>query len=429
MNKFKLNSYLYFLEYNEDVVCLNLLNKQIIILEGKKYNQLKQTKNNIDSLKEINPNLFSLLLKLEFIIKAEINEMDWINSDYNVEIFRNTSYRLTVLPTLNCNYRCWYCYETKDPKLMSKDVFQRIIKHINYKIDVDKVTKIDLDWFGGEPLIGFEKVVYPLSLKAKDICKKNKIGFTNQITTNGLLVNESMIDKFNCIKLNNFQITLDGNKYYHEKVKKGINTYQRTVNNINLLCSHIDNINLVLRINFTDQNLESSVDIIEDINKENRKKIEVSFQRVWQIKDNNQYYYNVDKIKAIFKAEGFKLSEYNIQLVQACYVDRLEQAIINYNGDVFKCTARDFLQENREGILDSEGFIDWDFSKQYKRFGKKRYENEMCLNCDLLPACYGPCSQKVLEINPDNFDKICNYNGLKLSIDEMLKRYYHEEII
>ena len=95
---------------------------------------------------------------------------------------------------------------------MSKETIERIKKHIKHKIEVEKIPSLSLGWFGGEPLLCFDTVVYPISQYAKQLCKKNKIRYTSSITTNAYLLNEDIISKIIDIELFSYQITLDGDR-------------------------------------------------------------------------------------------------------------------------------------------------------------------------------------------------------------------------
>ncbi|HOH74428.1 MAG TPA: hypothetical protein PKW38_01450, partial [Paludibacteraceae bacterium] len=66
-------------------------------------------------------------------------------------------------------------------------------------------------------------------------------------------------------------------------------------------------------------------------------------------------------IISVFKANNLKTSynKYNDSVRESCYGDKKNQATINFNGDVYKCTARDFKPENREGVLMDDGTIEW----------------------------------------------------------------------
>ncbi|SDC81596.1 uncharacterized protein SAMN05216323_105323 [Williamwhitmania taraxaci] len=428
MSKFRLNKFTYFLEYNNDVICFNLVNKFFFVLNVENYLLLKKHEDDLDKLKSVKLNLFTAMKKIYVIVDEDEKEIDRVKLQYLTSVYRDSTYRFTIIPTLNCNFDCWYCYETKTKGSMHQDVQDNILRHITHKITNERISSIDLDWFGGEPLMCFDDVIFPLSQKISQLANNHNVKFSNQITTNGYLLSKTRIDKLAEIELNRFQITLDGNKENHQKVKKGKNTYAKTVSNINELCQNIEKLDLKLRINFSDENLASCVDIIADIPLENRKKIQVAFQRIWQLKNINDYYYDVDEVKKIFKQAGFRVDEYTTPQVQLCYADKLEQAIINYDGLVFKCTARDFVESNSDGCLNSEGMIDWNIKKLSRRLGHIKFDNPKCLSCDLLPVCYGPCSQKIVETDPGEFNRICNYQGLKQSVDEMLKRMYHEQI-
>ena len=109
-----------------------------------------------------------------------------------------------------------------------------------------------------------------------------------------------------------------------------------------------------------------------------------------------------------------------------CYADLLQQAVINYDGKVFKCTARDFSTHKADGVLQSNGEIEWDKSIICKGLGNATFENEFCISCELLPACMGPCSQKMIEYDKSyNFEHICLKGGFKHSIEQRIDRFYN----
>jgi uncharacterized protein len=423
--KYKLNKYNYFYQVNGDVVCLDLLQKVSITIPYKNYLLIEHHKNSIEELNDVNKHLFSLLYKTGFIIDYDIDEFKIVKSKYNSEIFRNNTYRLTILPTMDCNFSCWYCYEDKIKGLMNSEIQERIIEHVKRKIEIDGISNLQLDWFGGEPLLGFDRVIYPLSKKIISLAKKNEIHFSNQITTNGYLLTNKMLSQLIEIQLNNFQITLDGNEEAHNKIKNGKNAYKKTITNINMLCEGVEKAEIALRINYTDESLKTSLDIIDDFPKINRTKLRINFQKVWQLIDKSDKSLELVEIKQKFEDEGFNIFSYELKDVSVCYANQYEQAVISYDGNVFKCTARDFKKENADGYLEEDGLIEWNIDKHSRRFGINAFEKyEQCRVCDILPACYGPCSQKVLETNMLDFNKICNYEGIKSSLNELLKKNY-----
>lgn len=87
-------------------------------------------------------------------------------------IYADRDYSLFLNPTLECNFSCWYCYETHEKGYMSEKMIEKIKKHIIYMIEKIHINSLTLSWFGGEPLLYFNEVVYPISLFAKEICEK-----------------------------------------------------------------------------------------------------------------------------------------------------------------------------------------------------------------------------------------------------------------
>ncbi|MDR1793104.1 MAG: radical SAM protein [Bacteroidales bacterium] len=196
MKKYKLSTYNFFKIFEDNIVtCMNLVEKICFCLSKEKYDLLLNHKDNIEHLAKDNPYLVSALYKLGLIIDAHEDETQKIIVQHRKEVYSRRSYRITILPTLNCNFKCWYCYEEHSKAVMDKSVQQSIIKHIKREIAESGVQHIQMDWFGGEPLMCFDDIVYPLSLKVKNICKKEDVFFTNSITTNGALFTSNSIKK------------------------------------------------------------------------------------------------------------------------------------------------------------------------------------------------------------------------------------------
>ena len=142
-----------------------------------------------------------------------------------------------INPTLECNFNRWYCYESHPKGRMTKKTMNKLKNHLRLKVEDDKITSLNLSWFGGEPLMYFYEIVYPLTKFAKKLCKNNNIPFVSNVTTNGYYIDEEMIKKINEIGLYGFQITLDGHRKKHNKVRNanGKPSYDKIIENINLL--------------------------------------------------------------------------------------------------------------------------------------------------------------------------------------------------
>lgn len=133
-----------------------------------------------------------------FIVDAEFDELEYILFKNRVETMQNKQYHLTINPTLQCNYKCWYCcVEEQNTKYelrrMNDETIEILKKHINYMIKVEKIFSLHLDWFGGEPLMFFYEVILPISKYALELCKTYNIPYTSHVTTNAYYIDDNMI--------------------------------------------------------------------------------------------------------------------------------------------------------------------------------------------------------------------------------------------
>ena len=129
-------------------------------------------------------------------------------------------------------------------------------------------------------------------------------------------------------------------------------------------------------------------------------------------------YFSLPITVELFQSEGYNVSSHKIlhSVIDSCYGDKRNQALINYNGDVFKCTARDFLTENRLGYLNQNGIIIWEKNSLERRMTSK-FNRPICHNCRIAPLCGGGCSQQAME---NLFANECLYHYTKQDIDNII---------
>lgn len=341
-----------------------------------------------------------LLENYGFIVKNDINEKELIKGFYLHRRYSSRKYLLILNTSLDCNLNCWYCYENHIPKShMSLDLIQRILKHINLKYQIDPFETLELSFFGGEPMINY-KAISALLNGVKEQGKINNFKVHLTFTTNGTLIAPKYIELLTPFSTS-FQITIDGSKDMHNsirKFKKGQdkNSYGRILNGLQLLSNANADFRFIIRINYDDKVLEHITSLISDLSFLDKKRSIISLQRIWQCKaaqiDLSKLFRAIETINnAGFKADIYSLT----RKYECCYADNLNQAIINYDGKVFKCTARNFAKEKPYGHLNSLGIIEWDTDLIQKRLSLNIPEK--CSNCKLLPCCPGICSQKLLD--------------------------------
>ena len=212
----------------------------------------------VDNLEEVHPDFYHYLIENEFLIEQEVNEVEKVKMDSTRVDENPNMFFLTINPTMNCNFKCWYCYEThiKDSKLSDKTI-QAICNHINIVFNTyPNLKDFKLSWFGGEPLLYYDTTVKPILEYAYKNFKNTKVNFYSTFTTNGLLINIDRIIDFKKYSVNFLQITLDGFEEEHNNVRyisKNKGSFIQIVDNIILLAKN--EINVTVRINFSENTL------------------------------------------------------------------------------------------------------------------------------------------------------------------------------
>lgn len=430
-NVYHLSKYNYFKKVNNTIIGVNLINKVLFALDEDKYNLLVLFQNNLNLLKEENFVFYNAMKKLGIISTSDADEAFYENAllKRRLVVFRDSSYRLTVNPTLNCNFSCWYCYESHSKRSMSEETMQNVLKFIKRTASRTDIQVFELDWFGGEPLLYYKKILYPLAVAAKEICDKENVYFVSGMTTNGYLINKNMIDFFKNVNMQSFQITLDGSKDFHDKIRythTGKGSYDTIIGNVILLAKELKPQNLTLRVNYTLGSFNSIWNITKSFPTSVIPRIKIILQQVWQDEEHNKLMVkDIGDLQFELEKAGFQVEKEILHcgINTTCYADNLNQAVVNFDGRVFKCTALDFERSKEDGILTEDGNITWNNILSHK-IVRATFENEYCKECKYLPVCYGPCHKKATAVlDGDDFNKYCFIEGIEETLDYIMTEF------
>ena len=121
----KLSQFNIIANYKENVVVFNTLTNSFLYLNKHIYDRLYDL-NYINRLPEINPDLYEKLRKSGVIIDSSFDEYGELLNRHQQAVNDRSIYDLTLLPSLDCNLRCWYCFEKHAKGThLSKEMFQQ----------------------------------------------------------------------------------------------------------------------------------------------------------------------------------------------------------------------------------------------------------------------------------------------------------------
>ena len=370
----------------------------------------------------LTPNLINKLKDHGFIIPKETDEIELIRNRFKVEIEKK-DYFLVILPTLNCNFNCWYCIQDHIPSMMSESTRNSLVQHIKHMIEVENITSLHIEWFGGEPFMGFKNIILPISNIARDLCRDANIPFVNTATTNGFFITEDKYQDLANIKMTGFQITLDGERDNHNNVKylandilKKVSAFDITLQNIAGYLRFNPEASLKLRINYTHDNLTNN--IITQISgffpKDIQNRVHIILKKVWQEKTDKDFYSHTLDLQSDFIKNGFSVNILDIVYdFVPCYANRRYYTAVNFNGDLLKCTAsNDLYAEEPLVMINADGSLSWKDGIE-TAYSSSSFENEKCLDCKYLPICMGNCPR-----NHIAHATSCKFDNLDINIDE-----------
>src|SRR5690606_20137919 len=116
---------------------------------------------------------------------------------------------LTICPTLNCNFRCTYCYQHHLKGVMRADVRNRIAAYVAAS---DGLQDLHVTWFGGEPLLAMTVVE---GLSERFLAGPHR--YSASIVTNGSRLTPAHSRRLVELNVTRAQITLDGPRDLHDQ--------------------------------------------------------------------------------------------------------------------------------------------------------------------------------------------------------------------
>ncbi len=164
-----------------------------------------------------------------------------------------------------CNLNCSYCFASQgkyhgERALMSLDVAKR---SLDFLVENSGTRhNLEVDFFGGEPLMNFN-MLKELVKYARSIEKKHNKNFRFTLTTNGVLIDDEVIEFANS-EMSNVVLSLDGRKEVHDRFRvyhNGKGSYDDIVPKFKKLVDARNGKNYYMRGTFTHNNPDFLKDV------------------------------------------------------------------------------------------------------------------------------------------------------------------------
>lgn len=337
----------------------------------------------------------------------------------------------------DCNLRCKYCFADEGEykgcrKLITPEVGKKAVDFVIQNSGPRKNIEIDL--FGGEPLMAFDAIKEIVKYAREEEVKHNKnIRFT--MTTNATLLNDEIMDYINK-EMGNIVLSIDGRKEVNDKVRvryDGSGSYDKILPKIQEMVQKRDKSKqYYVRGTFTRENTDFYEDVkhladlgfkeisVEPVVLPKEHELSLRKEDLPVIFEQYDKLYD-DLLKRNEEGREFKFYHFNIDLQGGpCVYKRIsgcgaghEYVAITPDGDIYPCHQfvgnEDFKMGNVfEGIKNKE--IGPHFKKAHI------YNKPKCRDCWAKFYCSGGC-----QANNYNFNKDINI-PYELGCEMQMKR-------
>mgnify|MGYP000866506127 FL=1 len=170
----------------------------------------------------------------------------------------------------DCNLKCSYCFASQgnfkgERSLMSLEVGKKALKFLAK--NSGNRRNLEVDFFGGEPLMNFQ-LVKDLVSYGREIEETYNKKFRFTITTNGVLLDEDKMDFIN-ENMDNVVLSLDGRKEINDNMRKTISgegSYDIILPKFKRMVEKRGDKDYYIRGTFTSKNIDFSKDALDFYN-------------------------------------------------------------------------------------------------------------------------------------------------------------------
>lgn len=452
VHQFKNNGYNIVMDVNSGSVHVveDVVYDCIARYEGK--NQDKNVV--IDALKERYPleELQEACDEIEQLIQEEMLFTEDVYEEYMMD-FKS---RQTVVKAMclhiahDCNLACRYCFAEEGEyhgrrALMSFEVGKKALDFL-VRNSGNRVN-LEVDFFGGEPLMNFE-VVKQLVAYGRSLEKENHKKFRFTLTTNGVLLNDEVIDFCNA-EISNVVLSLDGRKEVNDKMRptrNGQGSYDIITPKFIEFANRRKGGQYYIRGTFTRDNLDFSKDVIHfaDLGFKHMSIEPVVGlpEDAYSVREEDlpiimSEYDELAKefIKRKKEGRGFNFFHFQIDLEQGpCVAKRLsgcgsgtEYLAVTPWGDFYPCHQFVGEEEFLLGNVD-EGIVKPALCDEFKQCNV--YAKENCQECFAKYYCSGGCAANSFKFKntiTDTYDIGCEMQRKRIECSLMIKAALAEE--
>jgi uncharacterized protein len=434
----KLSRFNHFLRVDgHDILAYNARTTALARLEASEYAQIPalcdgreaDTREQASALREA-------MAGAGFLVPDDADELDELCAEHAVLKGQAKAVGLTIVPTLDCNFQCVYCFSYARRNRMSQQVQDALVGFIEKRLPGSQ--GLSVSWFGGEPTLCLG-LIERLSARLHALCDRWGVPFyPGSIITNGYLFNARTARRLTEAGVCEAQVTLDGDRTSHDArrpLRGGQGTFDRIIANLVEVHQILD---VKVRINVDRTNASAAVSALDALAAAGLCGIPVYFGHVQPFTEacsgaasnclSNPEFARLEiELAREALARGFNsLSRPDLRLGGVCGAEHDASFLVAPDGTLFKCWAQASLGvEHSVGSVLDENVTEQQAADLAAFAGWNPVSDAACRECSILPLCMGGCPYLRLHGAPG-----ANCSPLRYSLPETLAlRYRLQQLI
>ncbi len=390
-------------------VLLNTFASSVVYIDDETKHFLEE---NPDRIPE---DILKMLFENGFVVEDSCDEKKVLayhidRDKYNV-LPRDLDY--TVVMTYACNLSCPYCCQglNKDTETLDTKRTDILLKNIEKNLNKKDFKALGISLYGGEPLLAYHQCV-KLMEGAFRICDEQNKGFRGDIVTNGVLINEDVIENLLKPYCGKVQITMDGGREIHDRRKRrkdGGGTYDTLLDVLELLRDA--KIKTNLRLNIDKENADSFTELCRDLKDRGLEDIRRYLGWIFSYETGEEMegcvscagkYFSSDEILEIEDqvSEQLGVKRVSDELLlpvtlrhEPCPFDREDNYVVDPYLDIYSCKEFIGFKDKIVGHIDENGetILNYEY---YEQLSRDPLTFEECKDCKYLPFCAGGCARR-----------------------------------
>jgi len=353
--------------------------------------------------------LLEELIRGRMLVSDDADEVRFLSDRYRLSRQGTSTFALTIVTSLGCNFDCPYCFEAKHPSIVTPEVEASILRILDDRLPA--ANAFHVSWFGGEPLVG-KRPLLSLSDAFIARCDAAGVAYTADIITNGYFLDDETCRELQERRVTSAQITIDGPPDIHDRMRPlvgGQGTFARILENLPIAAKYMG---VTVRVNLDAANWLRTEELFRILQRAGLSEvIGVYPGQLVGVADgvaapsasygnrclSNHEFADVQRQFAkLARSYGFAVEGLPGPVATPCTAVRANELIIGSEGELYKCWES---VGNRFEVI---GHVD-DYENTNGRLAKwLRYDpfsDPECRQCMALPVCMGGCAHHAMDLN------------------------------